>query len=163
VDLAGLLRLGHALAGVSFVAGLVGLWIVRGIASRADSLGTMRLLLHVAEPFGRLVTVSGISLTILGLATAIAIGRPLLGPLQGARVDWMFASTLLMLPIFAFLAFVYPRFGRRLGEALRGADAQGGITSELKAAWADRPYEFARRYELGAAVVVIGLMIAKPF
>ena len=48
VDLAGLLRLGHALAGVAFLAGLVGFWIVTGMASRADTVATMRLLLRVS-------------------------------------------------------------------------------------------------------------------
>jgi Predicted integral membrane protein (DUF2269) len=163
VDLAGLLRLGHALAGTSFVAGLVGFWIVTGRASHADSLATMRLLLRVAEPFGRLVTASGISLTFLGIATAIAIGRPLFGPLQGGSVDWMFVSVLLMLPIFGFLVLVYPRFGRRIREALLAADADARITPELTAAWADPTYRFARRYELVAVVVVLALMIAKPF
>jgi hypothetical protein len=163
VDPAGLLRLGHALAGVAFVAGLVGFWIVTGFASRADSLPTMRLFLRASQPFGRLVTAAGVSLTILGLGTAFAISRPLLGPLQGATVDWMFVSNLLMLPILGFLVVVYPRFARRMGEALRAAEGAGGITPELTAAWADPVYRFARRYELAVVIGVLALMISKPF
>jgi hypothetical protein len=163
VDLGSLLRLGHALAGVAFVAGLVGIWIVSDFASRADTPASMRQLLRLARPFGELASGGGITLTVLGLATAIVIGRPLLGPLQGARVDWMFVSVVLVLPIFGSLALVYPRFERRLREALSAAEVEGRITSELTAAWADRTYRFARRYELAAVVVVLGLMIAKPF
>lgn len=163
MDLAGLVRLGHALAGVTFVAGLIGFWIVTGVASRADSLGTMRLLIHVSEPFGKLITGSGITLTILGLATAFVSGRPLFGPIQGAPVDWMFVSVLLMLPIFAFLVVVYPRFAGRLRAALRAADAAGQVTPELATAWQEPVYRFARRYELAAVIAVLALMIAKPF
>jgi hypothetical protein len=61
VDLGGLLRLAHALAGVGFVAGLVGFWIATELACRADTLLTMRLLVGVSRPFGRLITASGIA------------------------------------------------------------------------------------------------------
>ena len=163
MDLAGVLRLGHAFAGVAFVAGLVGYWFVLGMASRADSLPSMRLLLRAARPFGALVTGGGIGLSILGIAAAVALGRPLLGPIQGGRVDWMFVSVLLMLPIFAFLVAIYPRFARSLRAALAPADEAGTITPEIATAWADPVYRFARRYELTAVLIVLGLMIAKPF
>jgi hypothetical protein len=163
MDLSGLLRLGHALAGVAFVAGLVGVWVVSGFARRADSPRAMRQLLGVARPFGQLTTAGGIMLAILGLATAFLLGRPILGPLQGGSADWMFFSTLLMLPIFAFLAVVYPRFGRRLSVALAAAEGEDQVTPELTAAWADPAYRLARRYEMVAVVAVLGLMISKPF
>ena len=163
MDLAGLLRLGHALAGVAFLAGLIGFWIVTGMASRADTVTTMRLFLRASNPFGMLVTGGGITLAVLGLATAWSLGRPILGPVQGATADWMFASTLLMLPIVLFLVLVYPRFSQRLRAALAGAKADGPVTAELTAAWADPAYRWARRYELVAVVIVFGLMVAKPF
>jgi hypothetical protein len=163
VDLAGLLRLGHALAGVAFVVGLSGIWIVSDFARRADTPASMRQLLRVAGPFGLLATGGGITVAVVGVATAVAIGRPLLGPLQGGSVDWLFVSVLLVLPIFGSLALVYPRFGRRLREALTAAEAEGRITADLTAAWADPAYRFARRYELAAVIVVLALMISKPF
>ncbi|HKB28661.1 MAG TPA: hypothetical protein VKC59_06525, partial [Candidatus Limnocylindrales bacterium] len=83
--------------------------------------------------------------------------------LQGATVDWMFVSVLLMLPIFGFLVLVYPRFGRRLGAALKVADGEGRITPEVTVAWADPVYRLARRYELVAVIAVLALMISKPF
>jgi hypothetical protein len=163
VDVGALLRLGHALAGVAFVAGLLGFRIVTGLASRADSLATTRVLVRAAAPFAQLLTGGGISLAVLGLATAVATGRPVLGPIQGARVDWMFVSTLLMLPIFSFLVVVYPRFGRRLRAALDAADGEDRITPELTVAWADPTNRWARRYELVAVLAVLVLMLAKPF
>lgn len=163
VDLGAILRLGHALAGVAFVAGLTGIWIVTGFASRADTPASMRQLLRVARPFGMLTTGGGITLTVLGIATTLVLGRPLFGPIQGGRVDWLFISVLLMLPIFAFLVLVYPRFGERLLAALTAAEVDGHISPELTAAWADPVHRFARRYELVAVLAVLVLMIAKPF
>ena len=163
MDLGAVLRLAHGLAGVAFVSGLVGYWVVLGMARRAESLASMRLLIRTAAPFGVLVTGGGILLAILGLATAFVLGRPVFGPLLGGRVDWMFLATLLMLPLFAFIAVVYPRFGTRLRAALTSAEAAGALTPDVAAAWADPVYTWARRYELAAVIAVLALMIAKPF
>ncbi len=165
MDLAGILKLAHALSGVAFIAGLIGFWVVLGVASRTDSLATMRLMLRVARPFDRLVTGGGTSLAILGIATAIALGRPIFGPLQGGRWDWLAVSTLLMLPLFAFIAVVYPRFSRTLRAALQDAEDQPvpTVTLAVQRAWADPVYRAARSYELIAVLIVFGLMVAKPF
>jgi hypothetical protein len=158
-----LLRLGHALAGISFVVGLAGIWIVGGLIRREDSLDRMDTLTRAAEPFGRMTTIGGVIMAVLGVATALALGRPLFGPLQGGRVDWLFVSVLLILPLFAFLAVVYPRKGRAIAAALADARAAGAVTPELLAARNDSLLRRARTYELVAVVVVLVLMIAKPF
>ena len=163
MSVAEILRLAHALAGVVFVSGMVGHWIVTGFIRRADSLGAMQVLVRTARPFGMLLTVGGITLTLTGVATAIALGRPMLGPLQGGHVDWMFVSVLLMLPLFINLAAVYPRKGRVIQVALNHAAAQGALTPALVAAWNDPILRAARTYELVAVTIVLILMIAKPF
>jgi hypothetical protein len=163
MDLAQVLRLAHAFAGVAFMAGLVGRWLIIGAAKRAESLVAVHVLLRAAGPFGILLTGGGISVTVLGLATALSFGRPLFGPLQGHVPDWLFVSNLLMLPIFVFLVAVYPRAGRRIQGALEDADARGTLTPELAIAWADPRLRFARTYEFVAVTIVLGLMIAKPF
>ena len=163
MDLPQLLRLGHALAGVAFAAGIVGNWVIIGFARRAPSLEAMRLYLQAATPFGNLLTGGGISLTILGVATALVLDRPLFGPFQGGHVDWLFVANLLMLPLVIAVAFVYPRVGRRIRSALQAAEAEGRLTAELAAAWADPRLRAARTYEAVAVGIVLALMIAKPF
>lgn len=157
------LRLAHALAGVAFMAGIVGNWFVIGFARRADTLEAMRLYLRAAEPFGKLLTGGGITLTILGIAAAISLGRPLFGPLQGGSADWLFVANLLMLPLLAAVALVYPRVGRRIRAAIKDAEERGSLTPELATAWADPRLRAARTYEAVAVTIVLGLMIAKPF
>jgi len=158
-----MLRLVHALAGVAFVTGLSGIWIVSGLIRREDSLDRMQTLIRAGEPFGRMTTIGGSVMAILGLATAVALGRPLLGPLQGGTVDWLFVSVVLILPLFGFIAVVYPVKGRVIAAALADARARGLVTPELRAARNDPVLRWARTYELVAVVIVLGLMIAKPF
>lgn len=163
MSLTGLLRLGHALAGVAFMAGIIGNWFLTGFARRAPTLDSMRLYLRASAPFARLLTGGGIALTALGVATAVSTGRPLFGPLQGGTVDWLFVANLLMLPLILAIAVVYPRVGVRIRTALADADARGSLTPELAAAWADGRLRAARTYEAVAVTIVLGLMIAKPF
>ena len=158
-----ILRLGHALAGVAFFGGMIGRWIVVGFIGRAKTIETMEILVRTARPFGLLLSGGGISLTLLGVAAAISLGRPLFGPLQGGRVDWMFVSVLLMLPIFFFLVRVYPRKGAAIESAMHTAMGTGALTNELAAAWADPVLRAARTYEFIAVTVVLVLMFAKPF
>jgi len=44
--------------------------------------------------------------------------------------------------------------------AARGA---GEVTPRLRAAWADPAVAMARRYELGAIVIIVALMVLRPF
>ena len=163
MNLAEILRVGHALAGVAFMAGMIGRWIVIGFARRADNLDAMLLLRQTARPFGILLSGGGITLTILGIATSVALGRPMFGPLQGGRVDWLFVSVVLMLPLFLNLFFVYPKKGAAIEAALSAAATRGELTPELAAAWADPVLRYARTYEFVAVTAVLVLMIAKPF
>ena len=82
----GLLVAAHALLGAVFLGGLIGRWIVLGLAERADTLAT-----HADADPRRAARSSGSSssapqvVLVLGVVAAIAQGRPFLGPLQGAR------------------------------------------------------------------------------
>jgi hypothetical protein len=53
--------------------------------------------------------------------------------------------------------------GRVFDAALEDATAQGAVTDRLRAAFRDPVVFAAHVYELAAMVVVLALMIAKPF
>jgi hypothetical protein len=160
---AGALALAHALVGIGFVAGLIGRWMVLAAAERAEGLAAIRTLTAVAAPFERLVRVSSLLLLVLGLATALVQGRPILGPLQGGTTDWLFVSLVLYVSIVPLVPIVFLPKGRVFEAALRDAEARGEVTRNLRQAVADPIVRAAHIYELGAATVILGLMFAKPF
>ena len=162
-SLGGLLALTHALAGVTFIAGLIGRWIVLGLAERATDLTSMRTLSAGAAPFERLVIVGSLVVLVLGVATAIARGIPFLGPLQGQRVDWLFVSLVLFLSVVPLVPLVFLPRGKVFDGAMAEADARGEVTPALRAAWRDPVVRAAHVYELGAVTVVLVLMLTKPF
>jgi predicted integral membrane protein DUF2269 len=162
-DLAGVLRAVHAVVGVWFMAGLIGRWIVLAQAARASDLPAMRAVLAVSSRFERIVISGSLAVLVLGVATAIAQGRPFLGPLQGAGFDWLFASVLLFVSVIPLIPLVFIPRGRVFENALEEATAAGAVTDRLRLTFRDPVVFAAHVYELGAMTIVLVLMIMKPF
>jgi hypothetical protein len=157
----GLLVAAHALIGAVFLGRLIARWIV--LAERADTLATMQTLTRAARPFERIVIVGSALVLVLGVAAAIAQGRPILGPLQGARVEWLFVSLILFLSVLPLVRLVFLPRGRVFDATMEDAVARGEVTGELARAWRDPVVRTAHVYELVVVSVVFVLMVAKPF
>ena len=149
--------------GVLFLAGLVGRWITLGAAARASEIRDIRTLLGLSARFERIVIPTSALVLAFGIATAIIQGRPFLGPLQNAPVDWLFTSVLIYVSAIPLVPLVFLPRGRVFEAALEAASAQGAVTSELRAAFADPVVRAAHVYELAVTLTVLVLMISKPF
>jgi len=158
-----LLKVAHAVLGVWIIAALVGRWITLGQAGRSTDISAIHTLLGLSTRFERMVIrLPGIVL-VLGIGTAIAQGRPFLGPLQGASVDWLFVALLVYLSIIPVIPLIFLPKGRVFAAALEDATTQGRVTERLTAGFHDRTVFAAHAYEVAAIVVVFILMITKPF
>jgi hypothetical protein len=163
VTLTDVVVLVHALIGILFIAGLVGRWIVLGLAERATELPAMKTLTAAAGPFERIVIVGSMLVFLAGILAAFMEGRSILGPLTGGGVDWLFVSVLLFLSILPLVPLVFLPRGRVFEAALADAEGKGQVTPELRTAWRDPVVRAAHLYELGAVTVVLVLMLNKPF
>jgi hypothetical protein len=163
MDLGALLKVVHALIGVWFVAGLIARWITLGMAARAETIGDVRAMLAVSGRFERIVIVGSQLTLVAGIATAIAQGRPFLGPLQGGRIDWLFVAVVLFISVVPLIPTIFLPKGRVFGAALDEATAAGTITDRLRLAFRDRTVFAAHVYELAVVTTVFVLMVAKPF
>lgn len=164
--LAAPLRLVHALSGVLLVAGLLGRWVTLSHAERATHDGDLRsvqALLGASAVFERLVIFSSILVLLLGLLAAWGLGYPLLGFLQGGSANWLLVSLVLFLSTIPLVPAVFLPRGRIFGAALADSVALGRPTPGLVAAFGDRVTRAAHWYELLVMLVVLALMIAKPF
>jgi len=161
--LPGLLGVLHALAGIGFIVGLFGRWMVLAAAERASTPASMRLLARAAAPFETLVIAGSMVVFILGVLTAWAEGLPLLGPFVGASANWLFVSLVLFLSVLPLVPLVFLPRGRVFEAALEEAEAAGVVTDRLRAAWSDPVVRAAHVYELTAVTIGLVLMLAKPF
>jgi hypothetical protein len=153
----------HVVVAVVFVAGLIGRFVVLGAAARSTDLQSVKALVATSGPFERMVTVGSILVLVLGIAAAVVLGRPLLGPLQGGRLDWLFVALVLYLTIVPLVPLVFLPRGRAFEAALAEAEAAGEVTPQLQAAFADPRVRAARAYEAIAVTLVLVLMVLKPF
>jgi len=161
--LAALLVAAHALTGAVFLGALLGRWIVLGLAERAETIGSMQVLARAARPFERIVIWTSALVLLLGVGAAIAQGRPFLGPLQGARVDWLFVSLVLYVSVLPLVRMVFLPRGRVFDAAMEDAITRGELTGELVRAWRDPTVRAAHVYELAVVSAVFVLMVTKPF
>ena len=153
----------HALTGAILLGALIGRWTILGLAQRAESLEAMVTLTRAARPFERIVIIIPNVVVILGAILVVAQGRPFLGPFQGAPVDWLFVSIILVISVPALVPTVFIPRGRVFEAALEEATTRGEVTPALLTAWQDPVTRAARYYELSAVTVVFILMVAKPF
>ena len=157
--LAPLLKLGHIVLAIAMVAGLVGRWILLSRAAGSDDVERAHVLADAASPFERIVQTSSPIVVLFGLVTAWAQGYPWLGLTTG----WMLLTVLLIIPILVLIPTVFIPRGRIFEAAMADARAAGTVTPGLRAAWADPAVAMARRYELAAIVIIVALMVLKPF
>ena len=160
------LRLVHALLGVLLVAGVLGRWVALDHAHRAalrGDLASVQALLGASSVFERVVISTSMLVFIFGLLTAWSLGFPLLGFLQGASTNWLLVSVVLYLATILLVPTVFIPRGRAFGAALEDSNALGRPTPALLACFADPVTRVAHYIEVVAIVLVLALMIAKPF
>ena len=158
-----ILKVVHAVLGVWIVAGLVGRWVTLRQAAASTDIAAVHTLLRLSDRFEWMAVRIPPVVLVLGIATAIAQGRPFLGPFQGAPVDWLFLSIVIYLSVIPVIPLVFLPRGRVFAATLAEATAAGRVTEALTAGFRDRVVLAAHVYELAVIVVVFVLMITKPF
>jgi Predicted integral membrane protein (DUF2269) len=159
-----IMRLLHILSSIWFISGLLGRWLAYAQAQRATDIHTAGALLRLSDRFDRWMVIPGSQAVLaFGLLTAWLQGQPLLGTFGGAHANWLLISLLLFaLPMPIVMGLLIPRRKVRIA-ALHTALAHGTITPELRAALADKVVTRSRMVELLIVVVILVLMILRPF
>ena len=154
-----LIKLGHVLLAFAMIAGLIGRWILLTRGARTDDVERAHLLSEAASPFERIVQSVSPVVLVFGLLTAWAQGYPWLGLTTG----WMLLTVLLIIPILLLIPTVFLPRGRVFEAAMAEAREAGTVTPALRAAWSDPAVAMARRYEIVSMVIIVSLMVLKPF
>ena len=159
-----LFKLLHVLSAIWFISGLLGRGLTLSQAAKTTDVESVASLVQLSGRFERLMVIPGTMVVLLfGFATAWLQGAPLLGVLQGATSNWLLVSLVLVISMIPIVPLVFIPRGKRFEQALAAALARGQVTPELSSAFADKGVAMARTYELLVVVVVVILMITKPF
>ena len=159
------MKLLHVLAAFWLIAGVVGRDFAFWQAGRATSVQAVQGLLHLSDFLERwaVIPVSVLGL-IFGLIVTWMQKWPLFGFLQGAASNWLLVSSILFIGISAVIAplrLIERR--KQRAKALDEAIVLGAITPALTAALHDKVVNRFRMTELILLLVIIILMVTKPF
>ena len=159
------MKLLHVLAAFWFISGIIGRDFAFWQAGKATDVQAVHALLEVSEFFERYAVIPVASaVLVFGLIITFLQKWPLFGFLQGSPSNWLLVSFILFiggtLPIIP-LRLVLRRKQRT--RAVEEALVQGTITPELTAALNDKVVIRFRAVELVVLVVIIILMVTKPF
>lgn len=164
MELSLLFKLLHVLSAMALVTGLVGRWITNGHAERSADLGSMEALLRASLRFERMAIGGSFAVLVTGLLTAWLMGVPILGSFEGAPTNWLLVSLVLFLLVMGPVPpLVFLPAGRAFEAARAAAHRAGTKTAELQAAFANPRVRAAHIAEIALVIVVIALMVLKPF
>jgi hypothetical protein len=154
----------HVIIAFWMTAGLLGRGVAQLRAERTTDIRSLQLLLELIGRFDRLMVIpASAAVFVFGLLTAWAQGLPMLGFIQGARTNWLLISLVLWIGVFALVPTVFIPRGKVFGALLDEANKVDRVTERLAAALRDPVVRLAHIYEIAALVVIIFLMVTKPF
>ena len=160
-----LTKLMHVLAAFCMISGVVGRGLAFWQAGKAKDVKAIHALLQVSEFFERYAVIPvSVAVLAFGLILTWMQKWPLLGFLQGSPSNWLLVSFILFVGISALigpLGLVARR--RERTHAMQEALAQGTITLRLLAALNDKVVIRFRTVEFVILVIIIVLMVTKPF
>ncbi len=160
-----IMKLLHVLAAFWFISGVIGWDFTFWQAGKATSVQAVHTLLQVTDFFERYAVIPVSMIVFLfGVIVTLLQRWPLFGFLQGSPSNWLLVSFILFLGVS--LAIGPLRLVSRRKERTRAtgeALARGTITPELTAALHDKVVVRFRSVELAILVVIIILMVTKPF
>jgi uncharacterized membrane protein len=159
------MKLLHVLAAFWMVSGVVGRDLAFWWAGKATDVQAVHALLRISEFFERYAVIPvSMAVLLFGLIVTWMQKWPLFGFLQGSPTNWLLVSVILVVGGMVFIAplgLVARRKERT--RAVEEALAQGTITPALTATLNDRVVNQFRAVELIMMVIIIILMVTKPF
>ena len=159
------MKLMHVLTSFWFISGVVGRDFAFWRARKATDVQAAHALLQISDFFERYAVIPvSIAVLVFGLIVTWMQKWPLFGFLQGSPINWLLVSFALFIGISALigpLGLVSRRKER--ARAIQEALAQGTMTPQLMAALNDKVVNRLRAVEILVLVVIIVLMVTKPF
>jgi len=154
----------HVFSAIWFAGGLFARQLVRQVARKADDV---QLFANLSQAAGRIesamVIPGSMAVFVIGVILALIAGYPILGFLQGASQNWLLVANILLITAMGLVPTVFLPRGKKFEPVLQGALAKGRVTPELRLAMDDPVVKLAHLYEQVAVIVVVALMVLKPF
>lgn len=159
-----LFRFLHIVSAIIFIGGIFGRQLIRAYAKKVADVEVFAELTHAAGRIERIMIIPGnMAIIVFGVILALISGAPILGFIQGASQNWLLVSNLLLVTGFFIVPFIFVPRGKVFEAALEQALKIGQVTPELKESLDDPVIKAAHIYEAVMLLVIVALMVFKPF
>ncbi len=154
----------HIMSAIILLGGLFARQIVRAYAKKSSDVRIISELYKAAARIEMLMVRPFTGFVVLfGVIYALMIKAPIFGYLQGADQNWLLVTNIMVLLIpFPIIFFFVPR-GKILEPIMQDALAKGQVTPQLREQLHDPAMRRVHFMEITGAVIVVILMVFKPF
>jgi uncharacterized membrane protein len=164
MNLYSILKLAHVLAAFWFIAGIIGRQLIRAHARSSQDIHDFAELSRMAGRFESLMVIPGnLAVILVGIPLALVGGWPILGFLQGGSSNWLLVTNLILVLGFFTVPLIFIPRGKIFDRVLQSALAAGQITPELRASLDDPVVKYTHWAENAGLLIIIVLMVLKPF
>jgi uncharacterized membrane protein len=154
----------HISAVIMSVGGMFARQLLRQHARNMNDVQSFAAFSQAAGNIEKAMVIPGMeAIMVLGIVLALVGGAPMIGFLQGASQNWLLASNLLLLGILVIIPTVLIPRGKKFEPVLKAALEKGQIMPELRDAMNDNAVRLAHLYEEIAVIIIVALMVLKPF
>jgi len=154
----------HIFSAIWFVGGLFARQLVRHYARLSDEVQRFATFSQAAGKIEAVMVIPGsMAVILIGVILALIAGYPIFGFLQGASQNWLLVANILLITAMGLVPTVFVPRGKKFEPVLQNALAEGRVTPELRAAMDDPVVKLAHIYEQVSVIVVVALMVFKPF
>ena len=161
MNLYSLVKVLHILSVTAVIAGVVGRALIRARLVRLDDIHIVREFVGLEGHFDQWLVIYGFNATLLTGLLLTWLGH---WPLVNAGVPtWTLVGAVLFLSTIPLVIWVYVPRGKVFSKAFAEALAQKRVTVELRAAFSDQAIRASWLYEYLIFLVVLALMVLKPF
>jgi len=158
------IRFLHVLSSIIFVGGIFGRQAIRSTGRKTKDIQTLASYYSAAGAIEKTMVIPGNGAVLLfGVILAIIVKAPIFGFLQGASQNWLLVTNILLIVGGLLVPFVYLPRGKVFEMLLEDAMKKNEITPDLQQHLNDPIIKLAHNFESTMLVLIVYLMVFKPF
>jgi uncharacterized membrane protein len=159
-----LLRFLHILSSIIFIGGIFARQAVRSRGKKATSIRELEAYFLAGGQIEKLMVIPGnMAVIVFGVVLAIMMKAPIFGFLQGASQNWLLVTNLMLVAGGLMVPLVFLPRGKIFDRLMQEALGRDEITPELRSHLDDAVVKSAHFLEMFLVVVIVILMVFKPF
>lgn len=159
-----IIRFLHILSAIAFIGGILARQLLRSFAEKADDMGNFVALSQAVGRIETFMVIPGnLGVILFGVMLALITDTPILGFFQGASKNWLLATIILLVLDVLTIPLIFVQRSKGFDLVLKDAVAHGQMTPQLRAELDNKTIQFMYLAQVILPVVIVVLMVFKPF